>query len=130
MIRIEHHHYVHFDESDSDKILKLIFNQNKSIMENLTALKEKLFASDQKIDILTTATTGIRQDLIFIKKKLDENKDGIDAKGVAELAGIIENQNARLATVAQNLADLDAETDSSEPAPDPEPQPEEPQPEA
>lgn len=77
----------------------------------LTAIKEKLAASDAKIDILSTATDGVKADIAFIKAKLEAAGEGsIDPVGVQELLTIVTAQNDKLSAAADKLAALDAET--------------------
>lgn len=82
-------------------------------MAALDDIKAKLAVSDQKIDILTTATDGVTADIAFIKAKLEANAGGIDAAGVAELTALVDAQSEKLSAAATRLADLDAQTDSS-----------------
>lgn len=110
-------------ETEVTKLLKQIINQNSNIMSALDDTKAKLVISNEKIDILTTAVTGVKQDTAFLKQKIEDltnTEGGIDAAGVAELNEIIDAQNTKLTTAADELSALDAETDSSTPASTPE----------
>lgn len=101
--------------------LDLIIKQNTNIMSALDDIKTKLVTSNEKVDILTTAVTGVKQDTAFLKQKIEDltnSEGGIDAAGVAELNEIIDTQNAKLTTAADELSALDAETDSSTPSPE------------
>lgn len=80
----------------------------------LTAIKEKLAASDAKIDILSTATEGVTADIAFIKAKLEAaGEGGINPADVAELLTIVTAQDEKLSLAAEKLTALDASTDST-----------------
>ncbi len=85
------------------------------IMGALDDVKAQLAVSDEKIDILSTATQGVAADVAFLKAKLEAAPGGIDAAGVAELLAIASAQSQKLSDAATQLADLDASTDSSQP---------------
>lgn len=102
-----HIHIHHHDKLDSIN-LKL-----DKIMGALDDVKAKLVTSNEKIDILTTASEGVAKDIAAIKLKLEQNQGGIDAAGVAELSSIIDATNEKLTVQAQKLADLDASTDDT-----------------
>lgn len=94
--------------------LNIINKKQNKIMAALDDIKAQLAVSDEKIDILTTATSGVAQDVAFIKAKLDAaGQGGIDAAGVAELQTLVAAQSEKLTAAAQALADLDASTDST-----------------
>lgn len=80
-------------------------------MGALEDIKEKLAVSDEKIEIITTAQAGIKLDIAAMKAKLEANLTGLDAAGVAEVLGMLDEQNTKLTDSATQLADLDAETD-------------------
>lgn len=110
-IHVHIHH--HSDQAVMHKLDYIIKHQNKMGVE-LDEIKATLVISDEKIDILTTATAGVSQDVAFIKAKLDAaGAGGIDAAGVAELKGLVSAQSEKLTAAAQALADLDASTDST-----------------
>ena len=95
--------------------IDFITKQNTKIMGALEDIKSQLAVSDEKIDILTTATSGVAQDVAFIKAKLEAaGAGGIDAAGVEELKVLVSAQSEKLTAAAQALADLDASTDSTE----------------
>jgi hypothetical protein len=98
------------NESDIVKLLDKIIKQNTNTMSALSDLKDKLSLSDQKIDALTTATTGLTDDVAHLKELISNNPDGIDAAGVAELNTIVDAQQAKLTEVGTKLTDLDAQT--------------------
>jgi hypothetical protein len=98
------------NESDILKLLDKIIKQNTNTMSALSDLKDKLSLSDQKIDALTTATTGLTDDVAHLKELISNNPDGIDAAGVAELNTIVDAQQAKLTEVGTKLTDLDAQT--------------------
>jgi hypothetical protein len=108
------------NESDILKLLDKIIKQNTNTMSALSDLKDKLAVSDQKIDALTTATTGLTDDVAHLKELISNNPDGIDAAGVAELNSIVDAQQAKLTEVGTKLTDLDAQTTRPTPNPDPE----------
>ena len=83
----------------------------------LDDLKAKLALSNQKIDILSTATDGVAQDVAHLKTLVGQNPGGIDAAGVAELSLLLDAQDEKLNTAATKMTALDAETDSSTPQP-------------
>lgn len=131
MITIRHEHHIHFipdQDAENHRLLKLIFNQNKTIMGALEDVKAKLATSNEKIDLLGSAVTEVAavvpevaKDVAFIKAKLEAQPGGIDAAGVAELLQIVTDQDTKvtgiadsLSTVKTSLQELDAQTDSSE----------------
>jgi hypothetical protein len=98
------HHYHHYD---------LLNHKLDKIMGALEDIKAKLAISDQKIDILVTATDGVAQDVAHLKELVSQNPGGINAAGVAELSALIDAQDQKLATAGSKLQALDAETDPS-----------------
>lgn len=82
-------------------------------MAALDDLKAKLAVSDEKMDIISTATEGVTADLAFIKEKLEAGANGIDAAGVAELSAVVDAQAEKLSVAAEKLTALDASTDST-----------------
>jgi hypothetical protein len=115
---MEIHHHIHLYHHGLEKLesqIRIIKQKQNKIMGALEDIKSQLAVSDEKIDILTTATAGVSQDVAFIKAKLEAaGTGGIDAAGVEELKGLVAAQSEKLTTAAQALADLDASTDSNE----------------
>ena len=107
----EIHVHNHLDTLEILQELKSITKKLNTMSKELDDLKAKLVTSNEKIDIITTSTDGIKLDLASIKAKLEANAGGIDAAGVAELNTLVDAGNARLADAATALSDLDAETD-------------------
>lgn len=104
------HIHVHVNNGpDSDAIENL----KTVIMGKLEELKAKMAVSEEKIDTLTAATEGVAQDVAFIKEKLAQSQDGIDAAGVAELETIVNRQEEKLTAAADKLKALDESTDST-----------------
>lgn len=96
-------------------LTKLYTKLTRRIMSALEDLKADLQTAVSKVDILVPAVQGVKKDVAFIKRKLDEaGGGGINAAGVAELRAIITPLNEQLATATDELAALDAETDSDE----------------
>ena len=109
-----HIHIYHHGLEKLEKEVHIINQKQNKIMGALDDIKGQLAVSDEKIDILTTATAGVSQDVAFIKAKLDAaGAGGIDAAGVEELKVRVAAQSEKLTAAAQALADLDASTDSS-----------------
>jgi hypothetical protein len=114
--------HIHVDNTETEKKLNkihshldYIIKQNLEIMSALSDLKDKLALSDQKLDVLTTATDGLTDDIAHLKELLANNPDGIDAAGVAELNSIVDAQQAKLTETAQKMADLDSQTERPTP---------------
>lgn len=97
--------------ADNTEVLHEIKQLKKLLMSALDDIKAKLATSDEKIDILNTATEGVTADIAAIKAKLEANQGGIDAAGVAELTALVDAQSTKLSEAATKLSDLDAETD-------------------
>lgn len=104
----------HIDPQGIEKKLEVIIKKLNTMGQALEDIKAKLAASNEKIDILSTATEGVAADIAFIKAKLEAAGEGsIDPAGVAELLTIATAQDEKLATLATRLSDVDSQTDST-----------------
>ena len=96
------------------KQLDLLLTQNKTIMSDLNAIKDKLAAQTGALDGISTNVTGIQTDLAALKAKIAElraNENAAVQAALDELEPLVNGVSTKIDVIGATTASLDAETD-------------------
>lgn len=107
-------HWTIIDNRETNRLLKILIHQNKTIMSQLSDLKEKLAAQGTALDGISTNVTGIGADVAALKAKITEllgNADAAVAAALNELSPLVDNVSTKVDAIGAITASLDAETD-------------------